>query len=629
MPLTPCLSGPAFSIVGDSYFSDNSVNFQVSFDSPTAQESVLAYQWYLDESLVTEQQTASFNDKISCGDHSLGLRILSHEGWSGIKTIQFATCKLPASVILYGAASLNEGSSSKYYVFQLFSDGSNTDITLGYIFTTDKGGSFDGNLFKTLDDSTSYADLNATVTAVKAGAETLTKQVTILNTTPVTLVSLSIIGPDVIDNGSTTTYSVLGSYSDGSQRDVTTDFTFASTEGYFVGKTYTAAISGMTGTEIRQVDISALQNGFVKVTRQIDIRNKLQAGVLVVDFYNSPPLDLIGYVDNAEVTGHHLAAYTGNNIAPVGMTPENALVLASDHNPSSTSWRFEFNIDKLVRENPGTADFVFYIKGRSLSPASVSGVYALKTKESKMAMNGAPGSYMPTVIGGANMGFMTSFSNQVLGGMNGNYNQNYLPVILRFNYNVATATLSHTAPDPGIEVSDFDFMAVSYQWGEGAGSDLDILVGFENTGTQYDEVYVGYGQGNTVVPRDATPANTYLQWGTDNTGTNGYEGALIGMKTFLNAFPNLPEVVEVGLYAVWYSTPVTGNFNVELVTYKGGTMTHSGTNFVNTGGTRVSSNQVALSTMKKAPNSTLPSDYYKIGTVRYNKITASATIEIH
>ncbi|MNY45788.1 hypothetical protein D3C86_1809160 [compost metagenome] len=58
-------------------------------------------------------------------------------------------------------------------------------------------------------------------------------------------------------------------------------------------------------------------------------------------------------------------------------------------------------------------------------------------------------------------------------------------------------------------------------------------------------------------------------------------------------------------------------------------MTHSGTDFVNTGGTVVSSDLIFRSTMKTAPNSTLTSDYYKVGTLRYHKITKSATIEIH
>lgn len=629
MPLTPCLSGPAFSIVGDSYFSDNSVNFQVSFDSPAAQESVLAYQWYLDESLVTEQQAATFNDKISCGDHSLGLRILNNEGWSGIKRVQFTTCKLPTSIILNGPAALNESSTGRFYVFQLFSDGSNEDISSGYTFTCDNGGVFDGNLFKTSNNSAGYDDIDVVITASKTGGATLTKLVTILNTTPVTLISLAITGPATVANGGTAAYGVLGSYSDGSQRDISADFTFASTEGYFAGRSYTAFIDRHI-TEAREVTISALQNGFVKVSRQIEVSGKVQAGVLIVDFLINPTLNLIGLIGNTEVVGHDVVAYAGNNIVPAGELAENALILSSDaYKPADgVTWAFTFNLEKLISEYPETSDFTFGIKGRSANLTTLGGVYRLRDQNAKMILGGTPGTYMPGVVGGKDIIPHTVFTNTVLGGANGDHDIDYLQTIVNFNYNVPTASITHSLPPPSIKINDFDFMAVSYQWEEGAGADLDMLVGFENTGTQYDEVYVGYGQGNATVPVNASPANAYLQSGTDNTGTNGYEGALIGMKAFQNAFPNLPDVVEVGLYAVWYSTPVTGDFKVKLVTYKGGSMMHSGTDFINSGGAVVSSDLLSFSTMKTAPNSTLTSDYYKIGTLRYNKITASATIEI-
>lgn len=631
MPLTPCLSGPAFSITGDAYFGDNQVNFQVTFDQPADHENVLAYQWYLDECLLTDQQSATLNDKISCGEHRLGLRILSSEGWSGIKTIQFVTCKAPTSVILSGAESVNEGSTARYAVLQLFSDGSNNDITSQYTLVSSAGGSFDGPVFTALDNASAYDDIEVTISASKSGAETLTKQVKVVNTTPIAIVSLEISGPADVDNGNAAVYGVTGHYSDGSQRDISDEFVFASTEGYFTGRTYTASINGIID-EVRTVTISALQNGFVKVSKQINVHiDILKAGILVVDFYQDTTLNAIGLIDNATVVGHHVAAYAGSNIVPAGSTPEQALILASDLNvPSSTNWRFEFNIDKLIRENPGTSDFVFYVKGRSAIKGTVSGAFGLKTRGSKMAFNGNPGSYMPTVIGGANIGPIVNFNNQVAGGANGNFDENGLSTIIRFNYHVPTATLTYTLPPPQIEVEEFDFMAVRYHWEQGAGSDLDILVGFENTGTVHDQVYVGFGQGNLTVPKDTEPeSDAYLWWATDNTGAGGYEGVLLGMKAFVDAFPNSTNIVEVSLYASWFGSPTTGDFSVELVTYKGGAMSKVGTDFVNTGGVQVSSNVLSVNTRIKAQVPENVAGYYKVGTLRYNKATASAVIEIN
>lgn len=179
-----------------------------------------------------------------------------------------------------------------------------------------------------------------------------------------------------------------------------------------------------------------------------------------------------------------------------------------------------------------------------------------------------------------------------------------------------------------IEVDNFDFLAVRYHWDSGSGNDMDILVGFENNGTAYDNQYVGYGQGNATIPANTTPAaDAYLWWGLDNTGSSGYEGALVGVKKFVQAFPNSPNIVEVGLYAVWYGQPVTGNFSVELATYLGGTMSLDGTNFINTGGTQVSSNTVGLNTLLNSQAHS-PATSYKVGILKYDKAAQAATIQL-
>jgi hypothetical protein len=155
------------------------------------------------------------------------------------------------------------------------------------------------------------------------------------------------------------------------------------------------------------------------------------------------------------------------------------------------------------------------------------------------------------------------------------------------------------------------------------------MVGFENTGTAYDGLYVGYGQGSITQPPNANPqGSAYLWWAADNTTNAGDEDVLIGMKQFVADFPNTPDTIEVGLYAVWYQSPTVGDFTVELATYKGGTMSVSGSDFVNTGGTQVSSNTVNCNTQIHNTSHT-PSSSYKVGSVKYTKSTQSAIIEIN
>lgn len=629
MPLTNCLFGPGFSITGARYFMDNQTSFQVNFNSLTDQESVLAYQWYLDDTLVADQSGATFNSKVSCGEHTLGLRLLSNDGWSGVKTLQFTTCKVPTSIMLYGPAIIDEGSTTKYYVLQLFSDGSNIDISEQYTFLSSAGGVFNGSTFNAAASPNDYDDITVTISAVKEGAETLTKQVVIHNTTTVTLVSLELYGPSDMNNGESALYGVIAHYSNGAQRDVSDDFVFASSEGAFIGKRYTVSI-GATKDEVRKVTISALQNGFVKVSKQINVHIDVQkAGILVVDLFNDTTLNVVGLIEKPVLGEVRMLAHTGNNIIPVGVAPESALILASDLNVSSLTRRFEFNIEKLIRDYPDAENLAFDLKGRSVNKGKLAGAFSLKTRGAKMALNGSPGSYMPTVVGGTNVSPITDFVANISGGANGSYAENDLFSFIKFNYHVPTSTLTYVLPPPQVEIKEFDFMAIRYNWLEGAGNDLDILVGFENTATSHDSKYVGFGQRRVVVPEGTEPpVNAYLWWATDNRGASGYEGVLVGMKRFLTDLPNAPDIIEVGLYASWFGGAVTGDFSVELVTYKGGTMSKQGTNFVNTDGIVVSSNVFHVNTKLKAIDSANVSGYYKVGTLRYNKTTASAVIQI-
>lgn len=538
MPNIPCLTAISFSITGNSSFTSQDVVFMLTFDDEADPASVKAYQWYLDGNLVIGQNLPGFTGGISCGSHTIGVRILTADGWSGIKSLSFKTCR--------------------------------------------------------------------------------------------TIVSIAITGPDTVAQGSAAVYSVIETYTDLTTEDITDEYVLSSPDGTFIGKAFTPA-ANVTGAVVRQASITASKNGADPIIKHLIITDSVGvAGILVVDLFDITTLDVIGLVDNPEVSNNHVAAYTGSNIIPSSSSPAAAMILASDFIPQAKlNWRFEFNIASLLIAYPTSPTFVFYIKGRGSVPITVSGAFGLKTFASQMALEGNPGSYIPRIIG-SDLGQTINFTSELVAGANGSHNEADLTTIIRFSYNVSNKTITYITRQKPIEVSDFDFMSVRYHWNVGDGTDLDTMVGFENNGTSYDSIYVGYGQPNATVPANMVPqADAYLWWGSDNTSGSGYEAVLIGLKKFVNDFPSSPDVVEVGLYAVWYGPPQSGDFTVELVTYKGGTMSLSGTDFVNTGGVQVSSNTVQVNTklMNNSPHN--PSNMYKVGSVKYTKSTQSAVIEIN
>jgi hypothetical protein len=351
-----CLYGPPFTLSGEVYFSDNNINFQVNFSNPTDQQDILAYEWYLNDTLVIDERNAGFAGKVYCGGHKIGVRVLSSEGWSGIKSHSFYTCKVPVAIVIHGPDIINEGDSGIYLVLQQFSDGAVEDLTSKYTFTVTGGGNFNGNVLTTVKDDGSFSDEIVTITATPVNDAPITKQVTVKNTT------------------------------------------------------------------------------------------QFNSAVLVVDLFNDTSLNVIGLIDNPEVTVNHQPAYTGNNYLPAAVLAENAFILASDHfSDGSTNWRFEFNLAKLITQYPTTTDFVFYLKGRGASDQGLNGAFSLKTKEAKMIMTGSAGSYVPSVTGGGTAGY-SLFSSYSVAGANGSYNETDLFTIIRFNYNVPTDTLSYTIP---------------------------------------------------------------------------------------------------------------------------------------------------------------------------------------
>lgn len=183
-----------------------------------------------------------------------------------------------------------------------------------------------------------------------------------------------------------------------------------------------------------------------------------------------------------------------------------------------------------------------------------------------------------------------------------------------------------------VVINEFDYLVARFLWEfPVAGQDLDIQVRYEDNGIpSVDGLYVGYGAVNDTVPaNEAVKSNAYLWWGLDDTNSSnavyGIEGVLVNLKKFRDDFPGSGNIIRVGLYSVWYNRAATGNFQLEIKTYKGGEMSKVGTDIINTGGTAVSSDVRNLNTLI---NNQLhvPESSFKVGVLEYNKTTDQAIL---
>jgi len=268
---TNCLTGLTFSITGDPYFADGLVNFGIALNSPEDAADIQACEWYLNDLLIPGESGLTFSHEIDCGSYSIGARLLGSSGWSGIRYLDFHTCKVPLSRVIEGPATVSEGASAQYKVIQLFSDGAREDVTSGYTFSSTEG-VFSGTALS-LPPNSQYGDNRVlTITAVKNGEVPVTRKIAVRNTTPLTVTAIGIEGPDTLNEGETADYFVKVTLSNGSKIDVTNTWVFKSTAGVFRGNTFTA-YANRIHHDNRQVTISATTNGTDLQLKTVTIRD--------------------------------------------------------------------------------------------------------------------------------------------------------------------------------------------------------------------------------------------------------------------------------------------------------------------------------------------------------------------
>lgn len=181
--------------------------------------------------------------------------------------------------------------------------------------------------------------------------------------------------------------------------------------------------------------------------------------------------------------------------------------------------------------------------------------------------------------------------------------------------------------EPTTELMPFDYMIIKYKWALGAGKDLDTFTGFINTGTEWDNKYMGYGHGfgNSLVGNNST-TDPYMLWAGDNTSDNGIETCLVNFTKITTDYPVL-KTVQVRMAAAWYARKESGDIDIEVTTYQGGTMSKVGYDITSKGGTQmqqlVFSKNVSTTPWDKNINNVT-----NIGYITYTKSSGTGRITL-
>ncbi len=142
--------------------------------------------------------------------------------------------------------------------------------------------------------------------------------------------------------------------------------------------------------------------------------------------------------------------------------------------------------------------------------------------------------------------------------------------------------------EPSTTLLPFDYMLIKYKWAFGAGNDLDTFTGLVNTGIEtLDNKWVGFGHpfGNEL-PNNASAQNSYIMWGGDVQDLTGQETSLINFKKLKDDYTDLNNI-QIRMAGVWYNPKASGNIDVEIITYLGGTMTKIDKEILNNNGSLV------------------------------------------
>lgn len=178
----------------------------------------------------------------------------------------------------------------------------------------------------------------------------------------------------------------------------------------------------------------------------------------------------------------------------------------------------------------------------------------------------------------------------------------------------------------------FDHMVIRFAYTKPEdGTDLDIMVYYDNTSSIYDNEAVGFNQvPNAVkIPTDATPdADAYLWWASDDVSLPAgecVEAVVIGINKFNTDVVTTGVNIETYLRVGWFNAIGGGSIDVEFKTYLGGTMNKVGTDIINIGGTLVNS-QTKTVTVSSGTGQVTKLNSNLVGTIVYDKASKTAVL---
>lgn len=270
MANTICLFGPPFSLAGEELYVNEVPSFSLKFNSLAEQNQVTRIEWYLNGILLSDLRTAEITIPVVIGKHVIAARILTGNGWSGVKHFQFK--KLPEPVIsLRGSATILEGGSAVFTITAKYQDNTTVDLTALYEFSAAEG-VFQGSTLLMPNNTALGDNRPLIVSASRVGYDTLVKPIIVINTSQVVVSSIEIEGPNSVLEGGTATYQILATYSDNSKQHLS-GYTFYTEEGTFSGNVLSVPENTIGGDQ-RVISIMATKPNAKPLSREITILDK-------------------------------------------------------------------------------------------------------------------------------------------------------------------------------------------------------------------------------------------------------------------------------------------------------------------------------------------------------------------
>jgi hypothetical protein len=127
-----------------------------------------------------------------------------------------------------------------------------------------------------------------------------------------------------------------------------------------------------------------------------------------------------------------------------------------------------------------------------------------------------------------------------------------------------------STPPPSGFTFDADYIVVTYAFTDGTDLDTRTRISNPDIGQNDLSTYLGWSRSNEFPVDSETPI---LKWAGDNTGT-GFESVLIDLIQLKSQFPQFSgSTITVDMNAMWYGDLGSNPVIMDIMMYKGGTMT--------------------------------------------------------